>query len=92
MSTAILIAALLQVPAPTQELAPGTRYDPAIPTLEEVVGHDFRGEVTPPDQIVRYLEALVAAAPDRTHLIHYADSWEGRPLFMLVIGSAHLCV
>ena len=88
MPTAFVIAVLLQVPPPAQDLAPGTRYDPSIPTLEEVVGHDFREEVTPPDQIVRYLEALVAAAPDRTHLIHYADSWEDRPLFMLVIGSA----
>ena len=88
MPSLFLIAALLQVPAPTQDLAPGTRYDPAIPTLEGVVGHDFREEVARPDQIVRYLEALAAAAPDRTHLIHYADSWEGRPLFMLVIGSA----
>jgi len=88
MPSAFLIAVLLQVPPPAQELAPGTRYDPSIPTLEDVVGHDFREEVTPPDQIVRYIEALAAAAPDRTHLIHYADSWQGRPLFMLVIGSA----
>ena len=88
MPTVFLFAALLQVPAPAQELAPGTRYDPSIPTLEEVVGHDFREEVTPPDQMVQYFEALVDAAPERTHLIHYADSWEGRPLVMLVIASA----
>ncbi|MEE2669963.1 MAG: M14 family zinc carboxypeptidase [Gemmatimonadota bacterium] len=87
MPTTFLIAVLLQVPAPVQELAPGTRYDLSIPTLEEVVGHDFREEVTPPDEIVRYLNALQAAAPERTHLIHYANSWEDRPLFMLVIGS-----
>ena len=84
----ILFAALMQVPAPTQELAPGTRYDPAIPTLEEVVGHDFTDEVTHPDDIVRYFEALAEAAPDRTRLIRYAESWEGRPLVAMVIGSA----
>ena len=83
----LVLAALMQLPAPTQELAPGTRYDPAIPTLTEVVGHDFRDEVTHPDAIVRYFEALAAAAPDRTHLIRYAESWEGRPLIMMVIGS-----
>ena len=76
-----------QVPAPTQELSPGTRYDPAIPTLQDVVGHDFREVVTPPDQVIRYMEALAEAAPDRTHLIRYAESWEGRPLVILVIGS-----
>ncbi len=88
MISALALAALIQAQAPTQELAPGTRYDPAIPTLEQVVGHDFREEVTPPADVIRYVEALAEAAPDRTHLIHYADSWEGRPLVILVIGSA----
>ena len=54
----LILAALFQVPAPTQELAPGTRYDPSIPTLEQMVGHDFRAEVTPPDGVIRYMEAL----------------------------------
>ncbi len=84
----LALLALLQVPAPTQELAPGTTYDPAIPTLEEVVGHDFREEITPPDAVVRYMEALAEAAPERTHLFRYAESWEGRPLVVMVIGSA----
>ena len=83
----LALLATLQVPAPTQELAPGAQYDPDIPTLQQVVGHDFREEVTPPDEVVRYMEALAEAAPDRTHLIRYAESWEGRPLIMLVIAS-----
>ncbi|MGD8331851.1 MAG: M14 family zinc carboxypeptidase, partial [Acidobacteriota bacterium] len=70
------------------ELMPGTRYDPAIPTLTEVVGHDFGERVTRPEQITRYMEALAAAAPGRTRLLQYATSWEGRPLMVLVIGSA----
>jgi hypothetical protein len=70
-----------------QQLVPGTRYDPAIPTLTEVVGHDFGERVTTPDEITRYLQALAGAAPDRTHLLQYATSWEGRPLMVLVIGS-----
>jgi hypothetical protein len=84
----LLLAVLVQVPAPAQELAPGTRYDPAIPTLASVVGHDVREEITPPDQVVRYFEALAEAAPDRTRLIRYAESWEGRPLIVLAISSA----
>ena len=79
---------MLQVPAPTQELSPGTRYDASIPTLEQVAGHDFREAVTPPDQIVRYLEALAEAAPRRTLLLPYGETWEGRPLYMIVIASA----
>jgi hypothetical protein len=49
MLSALVLATLVQVPSPTQELAPGTSYDPTIPTLVEIGGHDFREEVTPPD-------------------------------------------
>ncbi|MXW65911.1 MAG: hypothetical protein F4Z72_02700 [Gemmatimonadales bacterium] len=88
MLSTLALAALMQAPAVPQELAPGTRYDPDIPTLEEVAGHGFRDVVTPPEDVIRYIEALAAAAPERTHLIQYAESWEGRPLVVLVIGSA----
>jgi hypothetical protein len=87
MIVPLLFAALLQVPEPAQPLAPGTRYDPAIPTLEQVAGHGFREKITPPDDVIRYVEALAAAAPDRTRLIRYGTSWEGRPLVVLVIGN-----
>ncbi len=83
----LTLFALLQAPAATQELAPGVRYDPSIPTLEQVAGHDFGAEITAPDVVVRYMEALAAAAPSRTRLLRYAESWEGRPLVALLIGS-----
>ena len=62
MLTPILIASLLLTPQGAQELSPGTRYDASIPTLEQVAGHDFGEEVTPPDEIVRYMKALAEAA------------------------------
>ncbi len=77
-----------QTPGSLVEFVPGTQYDPDIPTLEKVAGHGFREEVTAPEDVVRYFEALASAAPERTHLIHYAESWEGRPLVILVIGRA----
>ncbi|HAK57327.1 MAG: M14 family metallopeptidase [Vicinamibacterales bacterium] len=79
---------LLPVAVLAQELAPGTRYDPAIPTLESVVGHDHGDELTTPEEAGVYLRALAGAAPDRTHLVEYATSWEGRPLYLMAIGSA----
>ncbi len=88
LRTLALIAALQIAAPPPQELVVGARYDPSIPTLEEVVGHDFREEITPPDEIVLYMETLAAVAPQRTRLIQYAESWEGRPLVVMVIGSA----
>ncbi|HEX9899445.1 MAG TPA: M14 family zinc carboxypeptidase, partial [Candidatus Methylomirabilis sp.] len=94
MKLVLALAALLQAaPADTSDapftaiLSPGTLYDAAIPTLKRVVGHDFNQEITAPEDILRYMEALAAAAPDRTHLFPYATSWEGRPLVMMVIGS-----
>ena len=87
MLATLAIATAIQLPAQVPELAPGTRCDPAIPTLEQVVGHDFGEVITPPHDVIRYMEALAAAAPERTHLIRYAESWEGRPLVVLVIGS-----
>ena len=44
---------------------PGAKYDPAIPTLQQVVGHDPGLEITPPDQVGDYLQALAKAAPTR---------------------------
>ena len=87
MLIALVLVAALPFLGPAQDLVPGTRYDPSIPTLTEVVGHDFGEEITPPDQVIRYMEALAAAAPARTHLFQYAESWEGRPLVVMVIGS-----
>ena len=87
MLTTLALATVVQLSAQPQELVPGARYDPAIPTLEEVAGHDFGEAVTPPDDVIRYMEALSEAAPVRTRLMRYAESWEGRPLVVLVIGS-----
>ena len=87
MLSTLALATMVQLSAQPQELVPGTRYDPAIPTLEEVAGHGFGEAVTPPDDVIRYMEALSDAAPDRTWLVRYAESWEGRPLVVLVIGS-----
>jgi hypothetical protein len=84
MTAALALAAALSVPSP---VAPGTRYDPAIPTLEQVVGHDLGEEITSPEGIAAYLRALAAAAPDRSRVFEYARSEEGRPLHVIAIGS-----
>jgi hypothetical protein len=67
---------------------PGAQYDPRIPTLEQVVGHVNGAEVTSPEQVGTYLRALAQAAPDRTTLVEYARTWEGRSLWLFVVGSA----
>ena len=80
---AVLTAGMVQA----QELWPGATYDPAIPTIKAVLGHDFGAEISAPEEITIYLKALAAAAPDRTRLVAYARTWEGRPLHVLAIAS-----
>src|SRR4029453_17045347 len=86
-SSVFLAALLLFARVSPAQLLSGTKYDSAIPTLKSVVGHEPGQEISTPDQIGRYLEALAKAAPDRTRLVHYATSWEGRPLHYLIVGS-----
>ena len=67
-------------------LDPNTAYDPKIPTIKQVLGHDHGDEITTPEGVGAYFKALAAAAPERTRLVEYARSWEGRPLWILVVG------
>ena len=75
MLPGLLLAAAVQTaaaqPAVVLELSPGTTYDKRIPTLRQVLGYDFGEEITPPDRLIAYLQALAAAAPERARLLKY---------------------
>jgi hypothetical protein len=77
----------VQLAAAPAELAPGAVYDPTIPTIKQVLGHDYGERITTPEEIPVYLRALNQAAPERTRLTEYARTWEGRPLWLFVIAS-----
>src|SRR5437764_13085449 len=79
-----LTAAFAQNPA---ELWPGATYDSKIPTLKQVVGHEAGEKVTSHAGLVKYMEALAAAAPTRMKVFEYGESWEGRKLIYAAIGS-----
>ncbi|MEE2894056.1 MAG: M14 metallopeptidase family protein [Pseudomonadota bacterium] len=66
---------------------PDVTFDAGIPALEDVVGHAPGERITSPEEALRYIDALAAAAPDRTRLVEYARSWEGRPLVYLLVGT-----
>jgi hypothetical protein len=87
---ALSLATVLHLSAPAQKLefAPGAQYDARIPSLKQVTGSDFGQRVTTPEEIIRYLKALADAAPDRTRLVKYAESWEGRELYAIIIADA----
>jgi Zinc carboxypeptidase len=69
------------------EFAPGMRYDSKLPSLKQVTGYDFGERITSPENIIRYFKILNEAAPDRTRLVKYAESWEGRELYALIIAD-----
>jgi hypothetical protein len=66
---------------------PGADYDPAIPTLEDVLGYPMGAEITDHDGMIAYLEALAAAAPNQAQLIRIGQSWQGRDLVLFVVTS-----
>lgn len=73
---------LSQLP-PLREIDP----DPGIPTLEKSVGHAWAHEISSHAQIERYVHALAEAAPNRTKLVRYGNTYEGRGLYYLVISA-----
>lgn len=59
-----------------------------IPTLKKVLGYDWGQQFTSYENMERYLDTLTRAAPNRTRLVRYGESYEHRGLFYLVISSA----
>lgn len=82
------IAFFALLTAGTPELAPGAVYDPKIPTIRSVLGYEHGEEISTGEGFVTYLKALEAAASGRAKVIEYARSWEGRPLVVMIVGSA----
>ena len=69
------------------EYWPGAQYDPAIPTARKVLGYDIGDRVSSHANLLRYMEALAAAAPARMKVFDYGKTWEGRRLVYAAIGS-----
>ena len=89
MPKALFALFLFLLPAAAQksEMWPGAQYDPAIPTMEKVLGYSPGERIAPHADIVRYMEALAASAPARMKVFEYGRTWERRKLIYAVIGS-----
>ena len=70
------------------EFIPGTTFDDAIPTVEQVLGYKSGEDITAHGDMVRYFDALKNAAPDRVKIFSYGKTWEGRPLMYVAISNA----
>ena len=67
---------------------PDAQYDPAIPTVEAVLGYAPGERITWHRDVIRYFEALAVAAPDRIMITEYARSWENRELILAVVSAS----
>ena len=70
----LTILAAVVTHAQPEPMWPGAKYDPAIPTIQQVLGYDTGAEITTPEQVGTYLQALAKAAPTRTRFYEYARS------------------
>lgn len=75
------------LPPATAVAWPDAANDPAIPTAEQVLGYPVGAEIARHADVVRYFEALAAAAPERMKVAPFGKSWEGRSLIYGVIGA-----
>ena len=65
---------------------PATTYDPAIPTVEELLGFRPGDRAALPAEVGTCLAAWAAASP-RAELVEYARSHEDRPLSYMIVSS-----
>jgi hypothetical protein len=61
--------------------------DSKVPTYNQVFGLDWGTEISSHQQVEKYIQTLADSAPDRTRLIQYGESYEGKKLYYLVISS-----
>jgi len=91
MTAVVLAYSLVATVANAQDdfaFWPNANYDPAIPTVDDVLGYSPGERITWHRDAIRYFEALVDAAPGRISMTRYAESWEGRELIYVVVTSA----
>ncbi len=69
------------------DMWPGTSYNQNIPTHSEILGYKIGENVTSHSDMLRFMEALERAAPDRMKIVEYGRTWEGRRLVYIAIGS-----
>lgn len=70
------------------EFIPGATYDSSIPTVEQVLGYKAGDDLTTPENIIKYFEALAEAAPDRVVVREYGRTWQNRKLIYVAISNA----
>ncbi len=74
------------LPVPDEPFVSGADYDPAVPSLESLLGFAPGSRPASPEQIERCLGALAAASP-RLRIERAGRTHEGRELLYAIVGS-----
>jgi len=80
----VICSPILQ--AQDEDLFPGGRYDPNIPTPFDILGHRMGEAHTFHWEMEKYIHAA-AEKSDRVRLFSYGKTYEGRTLYYLLISS-----
>jgi hypothetical protein len=86
MNAARLVLCASLAAASASAATPDT-LDPAVPTPKSVLGYEIGAYHTSYVGVVRYAEALARAVPDRVRLVPIGESYERRPMMLLVVSS-----
>jgi len=69
------------------EWIPGATYNSSVPTPESVLGYEIGSYLTDHHQMDEYIHALAESAPDMVRVIEYAQSYERRKMYLVIISS-----
>lgn len=62
-------------------------YKPDVPRPSDITGYEPGRFQTPHGQVVRVIERIAAAAPDRVRIIENGATWEHRRLYLVVVSA-----
>ena len=62
-------------------------YAPGVPRPSSITGYEPGEFQTPHGQVVRVIEKIAAAAPDRVRVIENGETWEHRKLYLVVVSA-----
>jgi len=68
------------------EFYPNAKYNPTIPTLEQVIGHKWGEKITMHYEVEKYLHKL-AEVSKNVRVVKYGETWEGRALYYMIVAS-----
>lgn len=84
---ATCLAALSILVTAHAQAYPETTYDPDVPKLLDVIGHEHGKAISSAADITAFMRALAAHEPERMQVRSYGETWQGRELTYAVISS-----